>query len=411
MLNSWFKVGDSVEPAALFFSEHEQMNFKMKGWGGVVLLSACMLGAAAWYMRASAPSATPPVATPVAPAVFEIPVSDTLLAVEQRLIQNLSVSGTLKAVNTVVIKSRVAGEITELTLREGDSVRVGQVVARIDPSEYQRRLRQAEQQADAAKAQVDIAKRQYDNNKSLVDKGFISVTALETSLSTLTGAEATYKAALAGADVSRKVLEDAVLTSPISGQVSARLAQPGERVSVDVRLLELVDINNLELEATLSPADAIDVKIGQQATLQIEGRAQPLSAKVQRINPNVQTGSRSVLVYLRLESVSGLRQGLYGQGQLALGQRSAMAIPLDAVRTDKPEPYVQIIENNKVAHYRVKTGLRGLLPGQTDTTVWVEVSGLPSESVILRSTVGALREGLAVHTANSATAAPSTAKP
>jgi RND family efflux transporter MFP subunit len=388
------------------------MNFKIKGWGGVVLLSAAMLGAAAWYMRASAPpAATPTVATPAAPTVFEIPASDTLLAVEQRLIQNLPVSGTLKAVNTVVIKSRVAGEITELTLREGDSVKAGQVVARIDPSEYQRRLRQAEQQADAAKAQVDIAKRQYENNKSLVDKGFISVTALETSMSSLAGAEATYKAALAGADVTRKLLDDAVLTSPISGQVSARLAQPGERVSVDVRLLELVDINNLELEATLSPADAIDVKIGQQATLQIEGRAQPLSAKVQRINPNVQSGSRSVLVYLRLESVSGLRQGLYGQGQLALGQHSAMAIPLDAVRTDKPEPYVQVIENNKVAHYKVKTGLRGLLLGQTDPTVWVEVSGLPTQSIILRSTAGALREGLSVHTANSAPVAPSTAKP
>lgn len=387
------------------------MNFKIKGWGGVVLLSAVMLGGAAWYMCASAPPATPAVATPAAPAIFEIPASDTLLAVEQRLIQNLSVSGTLKAVNTVVIKSRVAGEITELTLREGDTVKAGQVVARIDPSEYQRRLRQAEQQADAAKAQVDIAKRQYDNNKSLVDKGFISVTALETSLSSLAGAEATYKAALAGADVSRKVLNDAVLTSPISGQVSARLAQPGERVAIDIRLLELVDVNSLELEATLSPADSIDVKVAQHATLQIEGRAQPVNAKVQRINPNVQSGSRSVLVYLRLDSVSGLRQGLYGQGQLALGQRSAVAIPLDSVRTDKPEPYVQVIENNKVAHYKVKTGLRGLLPGQTDATVWVEVSGLPTQSVILRSTAGALREGLAVHAANSAPVAPLTAKP
>jgi len=391
------------------------MNFKIKGWGGVVLLSASMLGAAAWYMRASAPPATPPatptVATPVAPAVFEIPARDTLLAVEQRLIQNLPVSGTLKAVNTVVIKSRVAGEITELTLREGDSVKAGQVVARIDPSEYQRRLRQAEQQADAAKAQVDIAKRQYENNKSLVDKGFISVTALETSLSSLAGAEATYKAALAGADVTRKLLDDAVLTSPISGQVSARLAQPGERVAIDIRLLELIDTNSLELEATLSPADSIDVKIGQQATLEIEGRTQPVSAKVQRINPNVQAGSRSVLVYLRLDSVGGLRQGLYGQGQLALGQHSVVAIPLDAVRTDKPEPYVQVIENNKVAHYKVKTGLRGLLPGQTDATVWVEVSGLPTQSVILRSTAGALREGLAVRTANSVTVAPLPAKP
>ena len=392
------------------------MNFKMKGWGGVALLSAAMLGGGAWYMRAAAPKQDVPKATPdaaqapvVAP-VFVIATSDTVIASEQRLVQNLPISGNLKAVNTVVIKSRVAGEITQLSLREGDYVKAGQVVARIDPTEYQRKLRQAEQQADAAKAQVDIAKRQYDNNKSLVDKGFISITALETSFSSLSGAEATYKAALSGADVARKVLDDAVLTSPISGQVSARLAQPGERVSVDVRLLEVVDLNSLELEATMSPADSIDVRVGQQATLQLEGREQSVTAKVQRINPNVQAGSRSVLVYLRLDSVSGLRQGLYGQGQLALGQRQVVAIPLDAVRTDKPQAYVQSIDNNKVTHHVVKTGLRGQLLGQTDPTVWVEVSGVPPNSLVLRGTAGALREGLAVRSGSTPPAA-STATP
>jgi RND family efflux transporter MFP subunit len=349
----------------------------------------------------------PASVAPAAAPVFEIPASDTLFATEQRLVQNLPISGNLKAINTVVIKSRVAGEITQLSLREGDYVKTGQVVARIDPTEYQRKLRQAEQQADAAKAQVDIAKRQYDNNKSLVDKGFISVTALETSFSNLSGAEATYKAALSGADVARKVLEEAVLTSPISGQVSARLAQPGERVSVDVRLLEVVDLNSLELEATMSPADSIDVRVGQQATLQLEGREQAVTAKVQRINPNVQAGSRSVLVYLRLDSVSGLRQGLYGQGQLALGQRQVLAVPLDAVRTDKPQTYVQTIANNKVLHHVVKTGLRGQLLGQTDNTVWVEVSGVPTNSLVLRGTAGALREGMAVRSGSTPSPASS----
>ncbi len=395
------------------------MNFKIKGWGGVVLLSAAMLGGAAWYMRStSAPKqdpSTPALTAPTTPAatvqVFDIPLSDTWVASEQRLVNNLPISGNLKAINSVTIKARVAGEITELKVREGDTVKAGQVLARIDPVEYQRKLRQAEQQADAAKAQVDIAKRQYDNNVSLVDKGFISKTALDTSYSSLAGAEASYKAALSGADVARKVLDDAVLTSPISGQVSARLAQPGERVSVDTKLLEVVDLGSLELEATLSPADSIDVRIGQQATLSMEGRDQTVNARVQRINPNVQAGSRSVLVYLRLDNTSGLRQGLYGQGQLALGQKQVLAIPLDAVRTDKPQPYVQAIENNKVVHHKVTAGSRGQLAGQTDTTtVWVEVSGLPVNSLILRGTAGVLREGLAVRSGSTAPAS-STATP
>jgi RND family efflux transporter MFP subunit len=393
------------------------MNFKMKGWGGVVLLSAAMLGGAAIYMRSTstakeeASKTLPAAATPSAPPVFDIPFSDTWVATEQRLVNNLPISGSLKAVNTVAVKARVSGEITELQVREGDYVKAGQVLARIDPVEYQRKLLQIEQQAQAAKAQMDIAKRQYDNNVSLVDKGFISKTALETSFSNLAGAEATYNAARSGADVARKVLDDAVLISPISGQVSARLAQPGERVSVDTKLLEVVDLGSLELEATLSPVDSIDVRIGQQATLSMEGRAQTFNARVQRINPNVQAGSRSVLVYLRLDSATGLRQGLYGQGQLALGQRQVLAIPLDAVRTDKPQPYVQAIENNKVVHHGVTTGMRGQLLGQTEaTTVWVEVSGLPINSLILRGTAGALREGLAVRS-DSTPPAPSTATP
>jgi RND family efflux transporter MFP subunit len=378
------------------------MNFKIKGWGGVALLSVAMVGGGAWYLRSAAhkqdasKAAPPTSAAPVAPPVFEIPASDTLVATEQRLVQILPISGNLKAVNTVVIKSRVAGEITQLSLREGDYVKAGQVVARIDPTEYQRKLRQAEQQADAAKAQVEIAKRQYDNNKSLVDKGFISVTALETSFSNLSGAEATYKAALSGADVARKVLEEAVLTSPISGQVSARLAQPGERVSVDVRLLEVVDLNSLELEATMSPADSIDVRVGQEATLQLEGREQGVTAKVQRINPNVQTGSRSVLVYLRLDSVSGLRQGLYGQGQLALGQRQVLAVPLDAVRTDKPQPYVQVIDGEQVKHITVQTGTRTEQTQNNLTLTWVEVQGLTEGTQVLTASTGAVREGTLV---------------
>jgi RND family efflux transporter MFP subunit len=327
------------------------------------------------------------------------------------MVFSLPVSGNLKALNTVTVKARAAGELLSLFGREGDSVKASQVLAKIDPAEYQRKLRQAEQQADAAKAQIDIAQRQYDNNKALVEQGFISKTALEASEATLLGAKATYNAALAGADVARKILDDTVLLAPISGQISARLAQPGERVGVDQKLLDIVDLSSLELEATLSPGDSMDVRVGQAATLTLEGRDQPVTAQVQRINPNVQSGSRSVLVYLRLQNTQGLRQGLYGQGQLALGQRQVVAIPLDAVRTDKPQAYVQTIANNKVLHHVVKTGLRGQLLGQTDNTIWVEVSGVSANSVVLRGRAGALREGMAVRSGSTPSAATPTSKP
>ena len=285
-----------------------------------LLLTALVVGAVAyWQSRlvAEPPPAPPPAAsTPVAQTVVELPSADVSQLHLQTLIRTLPVSGNLKALNTVTIKARVAGELLSLNGREGDAVKATQVVAKIDPTEYQRRLRQADQQADAAKTQIDIAQRQFDNNKALVDQGFISKTALEASEATLNGARATYNAALAAADVARKTLEDTVLVAPISGQIAARWAQPGERVAIDQKLLDIVDLGSLELEATLSPADAMDVRVGQQAQLNLEGRDRTLYAQVQRINPNVQANSRSVLVYLRLQNAPGLRQGLYGQGQI-----------------------------------------------------------------------------------------------
>jgi RND family efflux transporter MFP subunit len=208
---------------------------------------------------------------------IDLQSTDVALATTIELSQGLPISGTIKAVNSAVIKARVPGELQGLLVREGDFVKAGQIVARIDDTEAKARLRQAQQQAQSAKAQVDIAKRSFDNNRSLVEQGFISKTALDTSTASLNAAEANHLAAQAGADVASKALEDTVLRSPISGQVAQRLAQPGERVGVDARILEIVDISTLELEANLGAADSIGVKVGQTATLTLEGIAQSVT--------------------------------------------------------------------------------------------------------------------------------------
>ena len=380
------------------------------GW--LLLLVVLLAGAGYWQMRKPAvpgnPVAAPTAQTPATPVaseqVVEVQSSNILNLGLQTMVFTLPVSGNLKALNTVTVKARAAGELLSLFGREGDTVKASQVLAKIDPTEFQRKLRQAEQQADAAKTQIDIAQRQYDNNKALVDQGFISKTALEASEATLAGAKATYNAALAGADVARKTLDETVLLSPISGQISARLAQPGERVGVDQKLLDIVDLSSLELEATLSPADSMEVRVGQAATLTLEGRDQPVNAQVQRINPNVQSGSRSVLVYLKLQNTQGLRQGLYGQGQLELGRQQVLAVPLEFVRTDKPEPYVQVLNASRLSHQAVTLGKRGRVG--SDESVWVEIKGIEKGAQVLSSRVGAMREGLNLRVVSGNTSAP-----
>jgi len=379
------------------------MNTALRRWlkTAVLLLALAALVLLGWRSYSTRQAERQAQSAQLENPVIELGAIDVARARTQLLHSGLPISGVLKAVNTALVKARVPGELQGLTLREGDRVEAGQVIARVESSEYADRVRQAQQQADAARAQVDIAQRQYDNNAALVQQGFISKTALDNSLASLNSARANHRAALAGIEVLRKSLADTVLRAPISGQISQRLAQPGERVSPEARIVEIVDLSRLELEAALSPADSVAVRVGQQASLDIEGVAEPVPATVARINPSAQAGSRSVLVYLSVAGQPGLRQGLFAQGQLATAQQQALAVPLSAVRTDKPLPYVQVVEGDRIAHHTVQTGTRAAVADET----WVAVTGVPEGALVLRGAAGLLREGTQVRLAQPASIA------
>ncbi|MDD2924286.1 efflux RND transporter periplasmic adaptor subunit [Rhodoferax sp.] len=306
---------------------------------------------------------------------------------------NIAVSGSVNAAQTALVKARIAGELQGLTVREGDSVKAGQVLGRIDPTESEARLRQAQQQAQAAKAQVDIAQRSHDNNVALVAQGFISSTALAASQATLAAAQATHAAAQSAADIAVKSLNDTVLHAPIAGHIAQRLAQTGERVAIDTRIVEIIDLNHLELESALSPEDALQVRVGQKAMLRVEGSTQPISASVARINPSASAGSRAVPVYLTIAAGSALRRGLFLEGTISTRTLHTLAVPLSAVRTDKPKPYVQLVRDKQVQHVNVEMGMRS----QIDEQTMVSVKGLPEGSIVIAGTVGLLRPGASVN--------------
>lgn len=368
-------------------------------WGLAVVVVALVVGGAVRTIGArkaqpaSAASATP------SETVVQLAAADVVTVRPRELAQTLAVSGSLKAVDSAAVKARVAGELTGLTVREGDTVTAGQVIGRIEPAEYESRVRQAQEQADSAAAQAEVAQRAYDNNKALVDQGFISKTALDTSQSNLNSARSTHRAALAAVEVTRKSLNDTVLKSPIAGQVAQRLVQSGERVAIDTRVIEVVDLSKIEVEATMAAADSVAVRVGQRASLQIEGSGvdasgadRQVNATVVRVNPTAQAGSRSVLVYLRLDRNTGFRQGLFAQGSIEVGRNTALALPLSAVRIDKPAPYVQMVVDSRIAHRSVQTGQRGQVDGQT----MVVVSGITDGAMVVAGTVGPLRDGTAV---------------
>jgi RND family efflux transporter MFP subunit len=388
------------------------------GWLiGLALLIA--IGASVWRAastrharQAAISAATQPRELPVRVAPGEV-----LVLQPRQLALSVPVSGVVQAVRSAVVKAYVAGELRGLQVREGDSVRKGQELARVDATEVEARLRQARQQADAAQAQVQLSQRQHDNNQALVTQGFISTTALATSQSNLDAARANLAAAQAAADVARKSVTDSVLRSPMDGQVSQRLVQDGERVGVETRVLEIVDPSELEVVAQLAPADSVRVQVGQQALLQVQGAGEEVAsvpARVVRINPSAQPGSRSVAVYLRVQDAPAgpgaaarpvpiVRPGLYLQGRIVTGQTEQLAVPLTAVRTDQTQPYVQLLQPAggsdadrtllRVQHRPVMLGGQSAQDGAT----WIAVSsGLQAGDKVLAGSVGGLRAGTAV---------------
>ena len=323
---------------------------------------------------------------------IELTASDVVNAQSISMTQGLPISGTLKATRSAMVKARVAGELLALEVREGDAVKAGQIIAKVDPTEYLARQRQAQQQAEAARAQVEIAQRQFDNNNALVNQGFISKTALDASIANLNAAKATHQAAVSALDVASKAVDDCYLKAPLSGFVSQRLVQPGERVAPEARIVELVDLSQFELEATLTPTDALNVKVGQSAKLNIEGSSQEVTGKVLRINPSTQMGSRSVLVYLGIQGHPALRQGVFVQGTLGTQKIQTVAIPLESVRSDKTAPYVQVVQDGKVVHVKVALGIRG----EVDGKALMAVSEINEGTQVLAPSAGAVREGTLV---------------
>lgn len=378
------------------------------------LLAVAVLASGAWRAQSTrqARQHTLQEQAQRGPAPLALQKSELLALVPRDLQLDLSISGVLKARQQAFVKARVAGELQGLQVREGDSVRAGQALAHIDATENAARLRQAEQQAQAAAAQLAIAQRQLENNRALVGQGFISPTALQTTQANWDAAQANHLAAQAGVELARKALHDTVLRSPIDGQVAQRLANNGERLGVEARVLEIVDPRELELEALLAPADALQVRLGQSAQLRLQGQdsGPSVRATVVRINPSAQASNRALPVYLLLErtasaddGAAALRQGQYVQGVLTVGSAQVLALPLEVVRTDKPEPYVQALENQRVVHRSVQLGARSMLNGQT----WVAIThGLSEGAQVLAASVGLLREGTEVRTATTDAPAP-----
>ena len=370
-----------------------RMKFPLK-W---VVLLLIVLGLAWGITRALKARSTQQQAAAVAAEALKMPVTfalkstDVLVAERLTINQVEPVSGTVRAVNAVTLRSTMSAVVTRINALEGATVKMGQVLAQLDADDTRARLEQAQQQSNAAKAQVELAKRQRDNNRALVEKGFISSTALVSSDSNYATAFANYEAALAAQQIAKRSLDDAALRAPFSGVVTQRHVKAGERVAVNAPVVDIVDVSQLEVEVLLPIAASSGLKTGQAATLNLESQPQPITAKVARINPSIDAGSRSVRIYLSIPTGKA-RVGEFATGELTVGTLEGTAVPLDSIRTDQPSPYVQVVRDQTIVH----TTVQMLATGRAGETRYAIVEPLPAGTTVLSPTAGLIASGTAV---------------
>jgi membrane fusion protein (multidrug efflux system) len=325
---------------------------------------------------------------------LELSPSDYATVEPRPLVRRLPLSGSLTPLVQTTIKARVSGELLSVEVREGMAVQRGQTLARIDTRNQQAQVASQRAGLEKAKADLALAKLNLENNQRLLQKNFIAQNVLDTSQSTYESAVANVKLAEAQLQLAEIGLHDAVVRAPFSAVVSRRLAEPGEKVSVDSPLLGLVDLAHLELQAAAPATEVPLVQPGQIAEVRVDGFGdRRFKARVERINPAAEQGSRSIMLYLSLDNAEGLlKGGMFAQGELVIEQSApAPAIPLAAVRSEAGLDYVLAIVDGKLVQTPVKLGLR------SEDAALVEVrEGLAVGAQVLVTKAENLKPGAAV---------------
>lgn len=209
----------------------------------------------------------------------------------------LAANGRIEATE-VDVAAKYAGRVAEVLVEEGDFVRQGQVLARMDVQETEASLRSAQAQAEQAqrsyeqakhvveqrRGELDLAVKELERDETLLTKGFAtqqkvdqqrtakvtSEAALNAALSAVAAYEAAIRSAKAEVDRLTRQVVDGTLTAPRSGRVLYRLAEPGEVLAAGGKVLTLLDLSDVYMTVFLPAAAAGKVGLGADARLLLE---------------------------------------------------------------------------------------------------------------------------------------------
>jgi RND family efflux transporter MFP subunit len=303
----------------------------------------------------------------------------------------LPVSGALQPVRAATVKAKVSGDVRQITVREGEAVHAGQVLARIDTADLEAKLAERIGALESAKAQLAMAEKTRTTNLALLKQSFISQNAFDNSESSYNVSQGTVKSAEAQVQLARNALRDAIATSPLTGTVAKRHVQPGEKVAFDSPLVTVVDLKDMELQAAVPAVDVPELALGKAVELTIDGFGDRVfSGRVERINPATEPGTRAILVYVGIPNADGaLRGGMFATGRISQAAGAPVAtLPATAIRTEGGQAFVWTVEDGKLVKRLVVTGRRDDAAGRIEVK-----TTLPRDVPILAARFDNLKDG------------------
>lgn len=271
------------------------------------------------------------------------------------LVQSLAVAGTVDASKQAVLRSRHAGTATGMVKRAGDTVKAGERLARVDSEELRLRISERDSMLKQTQAQLSVAESTRAQQRSLSDRGFISKAAYDSAESNYITARSAFDTAKTNMDIAKSALAETVLTAPISGVISKRTVEPGERVGNEMAVFTIIDPSSLEVVVPVAAERVAELKMGQIAKFQLDAGGAQIEGKLSRIIPTTGSAARTVETRFSLPANSAVPAGAFLSGQLQLAQRSApITIPRVALKTDINGSYVWVVQDGKAAKKRVK---------------------------------------------------------
>jgi RND family efflux transporter MFP subunit len=324
----------------------------------------------------------------------------TVAAVEKPIEQLVVVTGTLAAEQEVILGMKVAGRISELPVDLGSAVRKGDVIARLDTTDFQLRMRQSEaalQQARVrlglspngteedvnleqlapvrqARAQMDGAKARLDRAQQLAQSGLLAKSDLDATSSAYKVTEAQYADSLDEArnrqgvlaqrksemEIARQQLADSILYAPIDGMIRARSANVGQYIASGAPIATVVQMSPLRLRTEVPERESVSLRAGMPVRLTVEGSDGVHQGRIARLSPSFDEINRTLLVETEVANPAALiRPGAFARAEIVTSSsQRALMVPAASVVTFAGIDRVFTITGDTAAEKRIKTGRR-----------------------------------------------------